>query len=382
MRIIFTGGGTGGHFYPIIAVAEALREVIKEKKLLEPEMFFLAPEAYNKGLLYNNGITFKKVNAGKLRRYTSILNFFDLIKTFFGIIGALWTVFWIFPDVVFSKGGYGSFPVVFSAKILGIPIIIHESDSEPGRVNKWAGKFAKKIAISYGDASQYFSKKDRIALTGNPIRKEIMMKAKEGGYEFLDLSESFQTILILGGSQGAKKINDAVLDILPDLLEKYQIIHQTGEKNFQDVVNIANFLIEDRDKDGNLDLKSRYKPFPYLNDIAMRTSAGVANLIITRAGSALFEIANWEIPTIIIPIPEEISHDQTKNAFAYARTGAGVVIEEANLKPIILRQEIERILENKNLQEQMKNSSKNFAKPEAAKTIAEEIMNIILKREK
>ncbi|MEY2703396.1 MAG: hypothetical protein RLY43_2035, partial [Bacteroidota bacterium] len=238
MRIVFTGGGTGGHFYPIIAVAQAIRKIIKENKLIEPQMYFLAPTPYNASALYDEGITFKKVSAGKLRLDDTTKNIFDIFPTTIGMIKALWTMFWIYPDVVFSKGGFGSVPVVFAARILGIPVIIHESDSSPGRANAWASKFAEKIAISYPEAAQYFDK-EKVAWTGNPIRQEIKMKAAEGGHDFLNLSPQFKTILVLGGSQGAQRINHAILDVLPKLLEKYQIIHQTGAKNFDEVQTMA-----------------------------------------------------------------------------------------------------------------------------------------------
>jgi len=161
MRILFTGGGTGGHFYPIIAVAEAIRETVKDKHLLEPELFYFSTNPYNEGLLFENDITFKKISAGKIRRYFSLLNFFDLFKTLWGVIISIKEVFKIYPDVIFGKGGYVSFPVLLAARILHIPVIIHESDSVPGRVNLWASKFADKIAISWPEATKYFSKKNQ-----------------------------------------------------------------------------------------------------------------------------------------------------------------------------------------------------------------------------
>ena len=163
MKIILTGGGSGGHFYPIIAVAQELNELAKENRILRPELFYMSTEDYNEGLLYENGIIFKKVSTGKIRRHLSVSNivknFFDLFKTFFGALGALVTVFNIYPDVVFGKGGYASFPTIFAARILRIPVIIHESDSAPGRVNKWAGHFAKRVAVSFPEAAKYFPKK-------------------------------------------------------------------------------------------------------------------------------------------------------------------------------------------------------------------------------
>lgn len=376
MKIIFTGGGSGGHFYPIIAIAQEIRNIVKKEKLLEPRMYFLAPSPYNKGELYDHNITYKHVYAGKKRMYPSILNFFDGIKTAIGIVKAVWTVFWIFPDVIFSKGGYGSFPVVVAARILGIPLIIHESDSAPGRANAWAASFAEKIAVSYADAGKYFTHKDRIAWTGNPVREEIRLKAAEGGHEFLDLDPGTKTILVLGGSQGAKHINDAIIDILPQLLEQYQVVHQTGKLHFEEVKKIAQVVAPEPH------LQARYKPFPYLNNVAMRVSAGVADLIITRAGSTLFEVANWGVPAIVIPITETNADHQRKNAFAYARAGAGVVIEENNLTATVLMQEITRILENQSIADDMIEGAKTFAKPDAARTLAEAIMDTVLRHEK
>jgi len=200
MKILFTGGGSGGHFYPIIAIATEVTKVAQEKKLLKMKMYFAAPEPYDENVLFENGIEYRKVYAGKVRRYFSFMNFFDIFKTGIGILKSMWLVYSIFPDVVFGKGGYGSFPVLVAARILGIPIIIHESDSAPGRVNAWAGKFAERIAVSYASAAKYFPE-DKTALTGNPTRQELLTPQKKGASEFLHLESGLPTILILGGSQ-------------------------------------------------------------------------------------------------------------------------------------------------------------------------------------
>ena len=147
MKIVLTGGGTGGHFYPIISVAKSIREISKELKLLEPKIYFFGPEPYDERALFDNSIIFKRNTAGKKRIYFSPRNFVDIFKTGWGILTALWKIFLIFPDIVFAKGGYASFPVLVAAKFFRIPVIIHESDSVPGRVNLWAGKFAKRITI-------------------------------------------------------------------------------------------------------------------------------------------------------------------------------------------------------------------------------------------
>jgi UDP-N-acetylglucosamine--N-acetylmuramyl-(pentapeptide) pyrophosphoryl-undecaprenol N-acetylglucosamine transferase len=375
MKIVFTGGGTGGHFYPIIAVAEEINNVAKERKLLTPQLYYLAPEKYDARALYENNIIFKKSPAGKIRRYFSIWNLIDKFKTGIGVIKATLQLFIIYPDVVFSKGGYASFPTVFAAKILRIPVIIHESDAVPGRVNKWAGKFAQKIAVSYPEAISYFDKQ-KTAFTGNPVRKELFILAHEGAHEYLKLEKNIPTILILGGSQGARRINKTVMEALPKLVEKYQIIHQTGRKNFEEIKSTTRVILE------GTEYAHRYKPFSFLNTLAMRMSAGAADLIISRAGSgAIAEIALWGLPSIIVPISEEISHDQRKNAFTYARSGAAVVIEEKNFTPNLLSSEIDRLLNDETLTKKMREATKEFARPNAARKIAEGIIATALKHE-
>ncbi len=375
MKILFTGGGTGGHFYPIIAVAEEINIIAEKEHLLKPKFFYMAPIPYDKNLLIENDIKFIQAPAGKIRRYFSLLNIFDFFKTFTGIFKAIWSIFFIFPDVVFSKGGYASFPALFAARILGVPVVIHESDSIPGRTSLWSAKFAKRIAISYDEAIKYFPK-EKTALTGNPIRKEMRIPQKNGAHEFLKLKKTMPVIVILGGSSGAQRINNIILEALPHLVDKYQIIHQTGKKNIKEVKQTASVILN-----GNPNAEN-YKPFPYLNSLAMKMVAGIADIIITRAGSALFEIALWGVPSIVIPIPEEISRDQLKNAFTYMHTGAGLVIEEGNLAPNVLVSNIDRLMQNEKERDSMRKAAKNFAKPDAAEKIAKEIIHIGLKHEK
>lgn len=369
MKILFAGGVTGGHFYPIIAVAKEIQEMSKREHTLPPELFFMSPTPYDSRVLFENNITYVYAPVGKLRRYFSIANFFDLFKTGIGVIKAIYSVFAIYPDVVFGKGGAGSFPALLAARLLRIPVVIHESDSKPGRVNAWAGKFADRIAVSYPEAASYFPE-GKAVWTGLPIRESIMHPIKEGAYEFLKLDPTLPTILVLGGSQGAQKINEALIDSLPQLLEKYQIIHQTGEKNFKEVAGMVEVVLE-----GNPNI-AHYKPFSYLNEMALRMAAGVASLVISRAGSSLFEIASWGIPAIVIPISEEISHDQTKNAFAYARSNAALAVEEKNLTPHLLFYEVNRLMQDEEKRRSMSEAAKAFHKGDAALKIAQVLFAI------
>lgn len=374
MKILFTGGGTGGHFYPIIAVAEALNDQVRDRKLLEPELFYAAPDPYDRELLIANNIKFVKTSAGKQRRYFSILNFFDFFKTAWGVFRAVLRIFFLYPDVVFGKGGYASFPTLLAAKLFRIPVVIHESDSEPGRVNKWAGKFAQKVAISYPEAATFFPA-GKVAHTGNPIRKAALVPAREGAHEFLKLKRDIPVIFITGGSQGAQAINEAVLSALPELLKDYQIVHQTGEEHIKEVEGRARVIM------GDSLLMDRYKPFGYLNDLAVRMSAGAANLVISRAGSTIFEIASWGVPSIVIPLPTAAEDHQTKNAFAYARAGACSVVDQNNLTPGLLVSEVNRILTNESIRRQMGNAAKGFSRADSATLIANALLDIALTHE-
>jgi UDP-N-acetylglucosamine--N-acetylmuramyl-(pentapeptide) pyrophosphoryl-undecaprenol N-acetylglucosamine transferase len=379
MKILMTGGMTGGHFYPIIAVAEALNEVSIHEKILAPKLYFMAPDPYNKQELFDHDIEYIGAMAGKRRvnpkGISKIRNFIDLFKMGIGILSAVIKMYFVMPDVVFSKGGFGSFPALVAARFFKIPVVVHESDSVPGRVNVWAGKFAKKIALSYKEAAVFFPK-DKVAYTGNPVRKDIREPLTSGAFEYLQLEKDVPVLLILGGSQGGKIINDAILTALPSLLDKYQIIHQTGKNNLIEVKRTAHVILE------NNQYESRYHVYDYLNTLSMRMAAGASSLIISRGGSTIFEIALWGVPSILIPITDTNGDHQRKNSYNYARESGAVVIEETNLTPEILVNEIQRIITNKALSIKMSEGAKNFARTDSAELIAREILKISLTHEK
>jgi UDP-N-acetylglucosamine--N-acetylmuramyl-(pentapeptide) pyrophosphoryl-undecaprenol N-acetylglucosamine transferase len=375
MKILFTGGGSGGHFYPIVAVAEAINDEVRERHLIEPKLYYAAPDPYDREVLLANNMTWVAASAGKMRNYFSLLNFLDYFKTAWGILGAALSIFFIYPDVIFSTGGYASFPTLVAARLFRIPVVLLQCDVDPGRVNKWAAKFATKVAVAFAEGAEYFPK-DKVAHTGNPIRKAALVPAREGGPEFLKLKKDVPVILVTGGSQGSQTINDAVLDALPMLLKEFQVVHQTGRANYEDVVGRSRVAVQDS---ATLE---RYKPFDYLNDLATRMAAGSASLVISRAGAGnIFETAAWGLPAILVPIPEPISHDQTRNAFAYARAGGASVVEQNNLTPGLLVAEIHRILGSEEIRHKMQNAARAFARPDAAKLIANALLDIALSHE-
>lgn len=378
MKIVITGGGTGGHFYPLLAVVDAILEECREQKILDPYIYYTGPNPYNSKELFDRDIKFVRIPAGKKRinpkGMAIINNFIDIFRMGFGVCVAVVKIFTIFPDVVFAKGGFSSFPTLFAARVLGIPVVIHESDSVPGRVSMWASKFAKKIAVSFKESAEYFDEK-KTAYTGQPVRSELLTPLKVGAYEYLNLDPGLKTISILGGSLGAKKINDMIIQVLPELVKTYQVVHQTGKANFEIVKGMSKLTLEGATN------PDRYKPMDYLNMMSMRMLGGISDVIISRAGSGIFEIAAWGVPSILIPITDSNGDHQRKNAFNYLRSGACEVIEESNLSGQILLNEIHRILSNPPLQDKMRKSALAFSTPNAAKTIAHEVLNIALSHE-
>src|SRR3989344_4086528 len=357
MKIVLAGGRSGDHFYPLIAVTEALEDIAREKKLIEHEISYIPSPA------------------GKIRRYPSLLNVFDLFKTAWGIFKSTIMLYRIYPDVIFSTGGFAAFPTLSAARLLRIPMVIYDADARPGRVSLWASSFARWIAVAHPEAAEQFPKNrlEKIARTGHPIRHELEAPAREGGHEFLKLDPAVPTIFVVGGSSGARAINETTLNALPTLLERFNIVHQTGVENLDEVNQIVSVILKDSR------YASRYRSFGLLNTLALRMTAGISSLIISRAGSGtIFEIASWGIPSILIPIPTEISHDQTENAFSYARMGASAVLEQKNLTPHLLVAEIERIMNDQGLHASMSAAAKSFARPDAAQKIAAIIVETAL----
>lgn len=375
MKIVFTGGGTGGHFYPLIAVAEAIHEVVRERRLLDPKLEYFAPTPFDEQALFQNNITYTYAPAGKMKRYGALSNLFTPFITVWSTIKTFFILLKEPPDVVFSKGGFASVPTVLAAHLLRIPIVIHESDSKPGRANLMAAKYADRIAVSFESSVQYFPEKVRgkIARTGIPVRAALAHPLPEGAAQELRLDPAVPTVLILGGSSGSVRINETVVGGLAQIVEYANVIHQTGKDNFKETEATASVVLHGSEH------ASRYHAFPYLSQDSMRKAAGAADLVVSRAGAtAITEIALWGKPAVIIPIPEHISHDQRTNAYAYAHTGAAVVLEEGNMTPNILASEIRRITGDTALKERMSTQSRGFANPQAARLIAEELLRIAL----
>lgn len=364
-RILLVGGGTGGHFYPLISIAEALRESDENIAL-----YYAGPDPYDRESLSAENIQFVSIAAGKRRRYFSLLNFLDPFKTFFGIGIAIIKLFVLYPDVVMSKGGYTSVPVVLAAAFLRIPIVVHESDSIPGAANKLAARFAHTVIVSYPETASLFPHPNVVYL-GIPIRKALLLPPSPETLTTFNLDPNRPVVLILGGSQGAEMINSLVLNSLDELLTDFSIIHQTGAHNFDLCRTTADNLILDPA------LRKNYHPIPFISGTTLNDAYHVARVVVSRAGSnSIHEIALHHKPSILIPIPEAVSHDQRTNAYTYARSGAATVMEEGNLTDTLLRTEIDRIMQNEDIYTEMVHGTQSFAKHNAAEAIRTLLLDI------
>lgn len=365
MKIVLTGGDSGGHIFPLIAVSKKIKE-----KFLDAEFMFIGPKGKMEDKIIggDENINIKNILTGKFRRYFSFLNFVDAIKMPIGIIQALWYLLWFMPDAIFSKGGGASLPVVVAGWLYRIPILIHESDSKPGLANLILSKFADRVAISYLSAQNYFIP-GRTVLTGIPLRLDIVNGDAKKAREFFSLTESKKTIFVFGGSQGAKKINDAIMDILPELHKKYQIIHQTGENNFEEVKKKAG---EEGFKVGH----DGYYPVPFIGE-ELKDVLAISDLVISRAGgNSIAEIAAVGKPAILIPIEKSANNHQNINAYNVSEAGGCIVLEENNLGDI-LKMKIDEIMENEEERKKLSENIKKFYYPDAAEKIAEGIIGMI-----
>lgn len=367
-RIVLTGGISGGHTFPLVAVARALRKRFPEGV----EFLFIGSHGrFESTAMAEAGIPVKYVLTGKWRRYFSVQNLIDPFKVPVGFVQALWHLFVCMPDAVFAKGGSASVPVVLAAWVYRIPVLIHDSDAVAGRANRFLSHFATRIAIAYPSARNFFPK-EKTALTGNPVREEILLGESVRAVSHFGLSSEKPTLLILGGSQGAQTLNKAILAILPSLLEKnIQVIHQTGEKHYRDIAaSVAAYGLK-VGEDG-------YVPRAFLAVEELADALAVATLVISRAGAgSIAELAALGKPSILVPLAGAANDEQRMNAYDVAALGGALVLEEPNLGEHILSEKISELLADPELRKAMGEKLRAFAHPDAAEKIADGITSLM-----
>lgn len=357
-----------GYLYPIISVYEELKRLM-EKSDSEPSEFMLisSKSHFLEEMLEGTGLPYKAIKAAKRRKPFSPLIFIDFFMFIIGFLQSMVYVFDYMPDVIFSRGGYVSLPVVIVGWVFRIPIIIHESDTVASPIDKFMFHFAKKVAISFSDSKEIYVS-PKVFFSGNPIRSFVTQGDREKSLKSFVLDKEKPIIFIMAGSEGAEEINNLVLEILPDLLRDYQIIHQCGIVNYDKVKLVVEKM--------NIPNLNDYHLFPFFRERAGEAYAA-CDLVISRAGAnTVSEIMAVGKPSILIPLASAASDKQKKNAFHYSQSGAAVLLSEKNLKPHLLLNVVHDIFRNHLKTMEMKRAARQLAHPEAANKIAEEIMKV------
>lgn len=324
-RIVLTGGGTAGHVTPNIALLPRLKE-------LGYDIHYIGSyDGIERKLIEQYDIPYYGISSGKLRRYFDWKNFSDPFKVVKGYGQARSLLKKLKPDVVFSKGGFVSVPVVMAAKHRKIPAIIHESDITPGLANKLAIPNACKVCCNFPETLKYLPA-DKAVLTGSPIRKELLSGNSLAGLTYCNFKSGKPVIMVIGGSSGSQFINDVIRSILPDLLKDYQVLHLCGKGNL----------------DNSLSGTQGYAQFEYANK-ELSDMFALADLVVSRAGAnAICELLALRKPNILIPLSASASRgDQILNARSFERQGFSMVIEEENLNNVVLLDAIRQLSQNR-----------------------------------
>lgn len=324
-RIILTGGGTAGHVTPNIALIPKLKDLGYDIQYIG---------SYNgieKELIEPFGIPYHGISSGKLRRYFSLQNFTDPFRVLKGLSEARKLIRDLQPDVIFSKGGFVSVPVVLAGKKCGVPVIIHESDMTPGLANKLAIPSATKVCCNFPETLEHLPK-DKAVLTGSPIRQELLSGNKIAAMDLCGFSADKPVILVIGGSLGAVAVNNAVRTALPELLETFQIVHLCGKGKTDESFNHT----------------KGYKQFEYIKT-ELRDIFALADIVISRAGAnAICELLALRKPNILIPLSANASRgDQILNARSFERQGFSIVLEEEAVSKETLLNAVDKLYQNR-----------------------------------
>lgn len=360
MRVLFVGESAAGHLSPIIAVYEEIKKIVFGQEAEHLKFMLITTEShFLKEIFEETGIPYKIIKAPK-----------GIMSGLYGLASFLQTIYYVFdfmPDVIFSKGGRVSLPVLISGWIFRIPIIIHESDAVVRPMDEFMFRFARKVAISFESTKEVYGS-PKAFFTGNPVRDFISRGSKEKAIADFILKNDKPVILIMGGSEGAEEINNLVLEIIPDLLKKYQIIHQCGIGNYDKIKSAMESM--------NISNLNDYHLFPFFKK-RIADAYAACDLIISRAGAnTVSEIMAVAKPSILIPLASAVSDKQTKNAHYYSQAGAAILVSEKNLKPHLFLAIIEDLLKSDLKIMEMKKAARTLARPEAARKIAEETIKL------
>ena len=364
MRVLLSGGGTGGHVYPAIAIANRIKEEYPDAEII----FVGTAKGIESEIVPKYGYELKTVTVQGFKRKIDFDNVKRVFKLFKGLEESRRVVKKFKPDVVIGTGGYVSGPVLFNAAMSKIPTVVHEQNSFPGVTNKILSKVVTRVLTSFEDSHVRFPEgsREKLVLTGNPVRKEILVARKNIARRNLGISEDKKMVLCYGGSGGSEEINESMKLVIENMVkEDVAFIFATGKYYYEDFKN----SIE------NISLKPYQQVVPYLEDMANALAA--SDLVIGSAGAiSLAEITALGKPSIIIPKAYTAENHQEYNAKSIESRGAGVAILEKDLTPEKLNETVFKILGNRETLIDMANASEEIGKPEAIDLICDEIIKI------
>lgn len=349
-RFIFAGGGTGGHLYPAVAVAEQLKILKPDAKIL----FVGTKEKIEAKVIPALGYDFKTIWISGLTRALTLKNLLFPIKLVVSVIQSLIINIKFRPNVAVGAGAYVSGPIAWIASLMGSKIILMEQNSFPGATNRLLQNKASSIHVSFEDSIKYFKSKKYIKITGNPVRTTLELSDRNEAVKYFSLDPHKKVLLVVGGSLGARSINKSMSDIAAKLVEKdIQILWQTGEYYYDEYKHLQN---------------DNLKVFPFISEMGLAYSA--CDLLLARAGATtIAEVAYLGLPVIFVPSTNVAANHQYKNAVSIVEKKAGILVKDAELTEKLYYTVIETI-NNNDLLDSLRKNIVNFSKPEAAKDIA------------
>ena len=358
-----SGGGTGGHIYPAIAIIKEL-----QKRGIENVYYVGNPKNPEYILAKDNKINFLPVNINAMPRKLSFSSFAWVIKLVLAILKCLFYIIKHKPNLVFGTGGYVSAPILFAARFLNIPYALHDADAQPGVVTRCFASGAVVLTTPFEKVKNILSAAN-VEVTGNPIRKEFIEINKNNARKELGLEEKM-TILVMGGSQGARSINNAIVPIIKKLVDNFDvfILHQSGKKRYEETIELLKKEFPDYENSKN------YRLLPYIDD--MPTLLNSADIAISRSGSlSLSEIKASGVASILIPYPYSAGGHQKKNAEAMVEEGCSLMIEDFDLTPEKLYEALSDLIINHERMSSMQKMAKETSMPNATQKIVEILLN-------
>jgi len=366
-KFVLAGGGTGGHIYPAIAIASGIKRDFPDAEIV----FVGTDRGLEKDLVPKAGFNLKKIRVKGFNRKLSFDTLSSIKELFLGSLDSIKILRQIKPDLVIGTGGYVAGPVIFFAALLGIPAIIHEQNVRPGVTNRFLSKFADKVIISFRDSKKYFPP-NKTLLAGNPVRAEIAMGNKAEALKAYGLRSGIPVVLCFGGSQGAARLNDAMVYVIEEAAHNkmFQVILVTGQKHYDKYTQLLENKGIDTGVSGNIKIK------PYIYD--MQNAYAASDLVIARAGAiTVSEIILCGKPAILIPYPKAAGHHQDYNANFLEKNGAALVLADKDLTGERLLMTIKSVVLDKSKLSGMAEAGRKLSKPDALEMILSQIKKLI-----